>query len=146
MLMCQLYDRAQIRTNAVIRRIIHKHRLSIWIFLDRPAHIFHTHSKRNPQSLITRRIHIDRNRASKHHGAHDAAVDISRQYNLLAPLDCRQHHALNRRCRTADHQECVCRPECLSRQLLRIRDDGHRMAEVIERLHGIDVQPHAGLS
>ena len=138
--MCQLYDRAQIRTDAVIRRIVHKHRLSIWIFLDRPAHIFHTHSKRNPQSLIASRIHIDRNRASKHHRAHDAAVDISRQYNLLAPLDCRQHHALDRRCRSAYHQIGAGRSECLRRKLFRLTDHGDRMTEVVKRLHGVYVQ------
>ena len=145
-LMCNPDDGAQVGADAVVGRIVDQNRFGIRMQRNRPLHVRNAHTERNAQPLITGGINVNRNRTAQHHGSHDTAVHIARQDNFLAPLDRGQHHGLHCRGSSAHHEKGVRRAECLRRQLFRIPDDGHRMAQIVQRLHGIDIHAHAFFS
>lgn len=143
MLMCQLDDRTQIRTDTIICRIVDQHRRSIRISLNRFFYLTDLHTQRNSQLTVNLRIDVNRDRAIKHQRVNHTFVYIARQDNFIACLTGGQHHALHGRGRTSYHKECVCRTEGLCCQLLCVTDYRNRMAEIIKRLHGIDIQVYA---
>jgi hypothetical protein len=58
----------------------------------------------------------------------------------LVPLFAHRHdHALHRRGGAVHHKKCVRRTEGLRRKVLRLPDDRHRMAEVVQEFHGVEV-------
>ena len=70
-------------------------------------------------------------------------MDVAGDDDLVARLAHRENHALHGRSRAADHEEGVLRAEGVGRQILGLADDGDGMAEVVEGLHGIEVQTDA---
>ncbi len=138
-----LGDGPDVGADAVIGGIVHQHRFCVGMLLNGGLHILPAHAQRDAQPVVTGGVHIDRHRAAQHHGPHDAAVDISRQDDLLPPLGHREDHGLHRGGGAAHHQKGMGRSKSLGRQLLRLPDDGDRMAQVVQRLHGIDVHAHA---
>ena len=143
MLMRQTHNRAQIRTDAVISRVIDQHSLRVRIFPDRLLHRGNAHSQRDTETVIAFRVDIDRNRAAQHHRAHHAAVHVAGKDDLFSPLGDGKHHTLHRRGRSSHHEESVCRPKGLRGQLFRLPDHGNGVAEVVQRLHGVDVHGNA---
>ena len=146
MLMRQLDDRTQIRTDTIISRIVYEHRRSIGICLNCLSYLADLHPQRNSQLTVNLRIDINRNRAIKYERVNHTFVYIARQDNFIACLTGGQDHALHGRGRTSYHKECVCRTESLCCQLLCVADYRNRMAEIIKRLHGIDIQVYAFFS
>ena len=73
-------------------------------------------------------------------------MDIAGQNDLIAALAGGQHHALHRAGRAADHQKGIRRTEGLGGQLLGLPDDRYRVAEVIQRLHAVDIHPNTLLT
>ena len=138
-----LHNRLQVGTDAVICRVVDKHRHRIRILLDRPLHIRALHPQRDSQSLIHVRIDIDRLRPAEHHCIDRAAVHISRKNDLVPFLAAGQDHGLDGRSRSAHHQECVFRSECVRRQFFRLLDDRYRVAQIVKGLHGIHVDADA---
>ena len=96
--------------------------------------------------LMGTRIDIDRNSAAEDHRIDDTSVDISRNDDLFASGRDGKYHRLNRRSRTAYHKESGSCSECLRREFLGFLDDGDRVAEIVQGLHGIDVEHHGALA
>ena len=110
---------------------------------DGLRHLLTLHTETDAEAGIHLRIYIDRHGAAENQRVQDAAVYVSRQDDLIAALAGSQHHALYRARRTADHQEGVGCAEGIGRQLLCFPDHRHRMAEIIEGLHAVDVDTDA---
>ena len=90
-------------------------------------------------------IHINRDGTAQDHRIDDAAVNIPGQNNLLPFFTGRQHHRLNRRSRAVDHKKGLLSAKGIGCQFLGFFDHRNRMAEIIQRLHRIDVQGHTAL-
>ena len=144
--MRQLHDAAQIGTDAVVGGVVHQHGLGVRIFPDGLFHRENTHAQRDTQSVVAFRVHIHRNGAAQHHGAHHAAVHVAGQDDLFAPLCHRQNHALHRAGGAAHHQKGVSRPKGLRGQNLRVPDYRDRVAQIVQRLHGVHVHAHTLLA
>ena len=143
MFMGKFDNGAQVGADTVVGRIVDENRLGIRVCEDRLFHLGNLHAKRNPQAGIALRIDIDRNSAAQHHGAHDAAVNISRQNDLFAALCNREDHCLYRRGGTADHQKGVCRSKRFRCQFFGFPNDRHRMAQIVQRFHRVDIHADA---
>ena len=141
-----LHDLDEVRADAVIGRVIDENRLRIRIRRDGLLHVGDGHAERNAQPLVTPRIDVDRHGAVHHERVDGAAMDVSRQDDLVAAIRRSPDHGLHGRGRAVHHEERVIGPEKLGGETLGVFDDGNRVAEVIERLHGIDVQFHAQLA
>ena len=87
--MGDLDDRLQIGADAVVRWIVNKHRLRIWMRLDRFFHILDLHAERDPQPLVQLWIDVDRLRINEHKRIDDTAVHIARQNDLVSRRDDR---------------------------------------------------------
>ena len=144
--MCQLYDGTQVGTDTVIRGVIYKHCHCIRIVPNRRLHLLQAHPQRDSQPAVHIGIHVYRLRAAEDQGIDGASVYISGHDDLISPLAAGQNHALHRGCGTSHHEKRVGRAESLRRQLLRLTDHRDRMAEIIKRLHGININPHTFFS
>jgi len=71
---------------------------------------------------------------------------ISRQNDLIPCLADRQDHALHCRCGSSYHKECMRCAKSICCKLLRFSDHRNRVAEIVQRLHRINIQPHTFLS
>ncbi|MPN34601.1 hypothetical protein SDC9_182095 [bioreactor metagenome] len=66
-------------------------------------------------------------------------MHISRQDDLIPALADGENHALHAGGGAPNHQERMRRAEGVRRKLLRMLDDRYGMAEIIQRLHRIDI-------
>ena len=142
----QLHNGLQVGADAVVSGVVYQHRLGVRVGQNGPLHLADLHAQGDAQAVVTLRVDIDGDRAAQHHGAHDAAVHVPGQDNLLSALDRREYHALHGAGGAAHHQEGMGRAECVRRQLLRVPDNRDRVAQVVQRLHRVDVHAHAGLA
>ena len=141
----QLHNAPQVGADAVVGGVIHQHGLGLGILPDGPLHLLQAHTQGDAQPVVALRVYIDRNGSAQHQCSHNTAVDVAGQNDLLTPLHHRQHHALHGAGGTSHHEKGVGGPEGLRRQLLRLPDDRHRVAQVVQRLHGVHVHADAGL-
>ena len=70
-------------------------------------------------------------------------MDVPGQDDFLPPLGHGENHGLHRGGGAAHHQKGVGRAKGLGGQLLGLPDDGDRVAEVVQGLHGVDVHGDA---
>ena len=143
--MRRLHDRPEVGTDAVISRIIDQDRHRVRILLDRFQDIVPLHSQRDPQPLVHIRVYIHRLRPAQHQSVDRTPVYIPGHDDLVIFLTAGQDHGLDCRRGAADHEKCVVRSERVRRQLLRLFDHGDRVAQIVQRLHGIHVNADAPL-
>ena len=84
--MSHAYNCAKITADSIIGGIVHQHSHRIWVLLNCLCHLFTSHSKRNPKSLIHLRIHIDRDCSAQNQRIQHTSVDISGKNDLISPL------------------------------------------------------------
>ena len=144
--MGHLHDGFQVGADAVIGRVIYQNSHSVGVFGDGLCHLFPFHAEGDAQTGVHLGVDVDRNRTAKHQRVDDAAVDIARQDDLIAPFAGGQDHALHCTGGAADHQERMGCTKGFRRQLFRFPDDRYRVAEVVQRLHAVDVHAHALLT
>ena len=140
------YDFPNVRADAVIGRVVDEHRLCGRVLFNGGLHIRDRHAERNAKPVVHLRVDVNRNRAGQHQCVDDAAVYVARQDDLVSALDNGQDHRLYAARRAAHHQEGVRRTERIRRQLLGLADNAGRVAQIVERLHRIDVHRHALLT
>ena len=141
-LVSQSHNLPKIGADPVVGGIVHQHGFCLRILPDGPLYLLHLHSQRDPQTHIALWVYINRNRSAEDQRPHHAPVNISGQDNLIASLYHREDHALHGRCGSPHHQKGVSGAEGFGRQALCLGDHGNRMAEVIQRLHGVYINPH----
>ena len=142
----ELHDAAKIRADAVIRRVIDEDRFCIGVFTDRRLYVAKLHAQSDTEFFVCARIDIDRHGAAEDHRVDDASVHIPRDDDLIPAGGDSKDHGLYGRGGTAHHEECRFRAKCLRRKLFRLFDDGDRVAEIVQWLHGIDVERHGALA
>ncbi len=140
------YDFPNVRADAVVGRVIDEHRLGGRMLLNSGLHVRDRHAERNAQPVVHLRVDVNRNRAGQHECVDDAAVYVARQNDLVAAFDHGEDHRLYAARRAAHHQEGVRRTERIRRQLLGLADNAGRVAQVVERLHRVDIHRHALLT
>ena len=116
------------------------------MLLNSGLHVRDRHTERNAQPVVHLRVDINRNRTGKHERVDDAAVHVARQDDLVAAFDNGQNHRLYAARRAAHHQEGVRRTERIGGQLLGLTDNAGRVAQIVERLHRVDVNLQALLT
>ena len=136
-------DLLEVRADTVIGRVVDQDRFGGGVLLDRVLHVRNRHTQRDTQPVVHLRIDVNRDRAGEHERVYDRTVHVAGQDDLIPAFDDRQHHRLYARGRAADHEEGVRRAESLGGELLRLADDADRVAQVVQRLHGVDVHGHA---
>ena len=139
----QLDQAAQVGADAVIGGVIDKDRYRIGVCLDGRADVGHFHPQRDAQIPVYFGVDVDRHRSAQHQRVDGALVDVAGQDDLVPRLACGQHHALDAAGGPAHHQKGVGGPEGVGGQFLRFLDDRNRMAQIVQRLHGIDVDADA---
>ena len=140
------YNLADVRADAVIGRVVDEHRLRGRVLFNSSLHVRDRHAERNAQPVVHLRVDVNRNRTGQHERIDDAAVYVARQNNLVAAFDHGEDHRLYAARRAAHHQEGVRRTERIRRQLLGLADNAGRVAQIVERLHRVDVHRHALLT
>ena len=138
-----LHDGAHVRADAVIRGIVDEDGARVRVRGDGLFHLRDAHAERDAEAVVTVGVDVDGRRAAQNQRPHDAAVHVARQNDLVAAPERRQHHALHGARRAADHQKRVRRAERLGGELFRVADDGHGVAQVVQRLHRVDVDGDA---
>ena len=144
--MRELHNAAKVRADTVICRVVDEDCFCIGIIEDRFFHVGKLHAESNAQLLMGARIDIDRDRAAEDHGVDDASVDITGNDDLFATGGNGKYHRLHGRGRAADHKECSSCAESFCREFLGFLNDGDRVAEIVQRFHGIDVERHGALA
>ena len=144
--MSLLYDSPQIRTDSIIGRVIYKNCHRIRILIHSLLHLTDFHAKGNAQLRIHLRVYINRNCTAQYQGIDGTFMYISRQNDLIPCLADRQDHALHCRCGSSYHKECMRCAKSICCKLLRFSDHRNRVAEIVQRLHRINIQPHTFLS
>ena len=142
-IMGHTHDGAKVTADAIVGRVVYQHGDRLRMLGDGLRHLLTLHAETDAEAGVHLRIHIDRHGTAEHQRVQDAAVYVSRQDDLIAALAGGQHHALYGARRTADHQEGVGCAEGIGRQLLCFPNHRHRMAEIIEGLHAVDVDADA---
>ena len=140
------HNGAQIAADAVVGGVVDQHRHGIGMLGNRFRNLLTLHAKADAQPGIDLGVDIDRHGTAQHQRVQHAAVDIAGQNDLIAALAGGQHHALHRAGRAADHQKGIRRTERLGGQFLSLPDDRYRVAEVIQRLHAVDIHPNTLLT
>ena len=140
MRMRQFYNGTQVRADTVIGRVIYKYCRCVRMLQDRLFHLGQLHTERDTDMIIHLRIDIHRLRPAQYQRIDHAAVHITRQDDLISRLAGREHHALYRRGGPAYHKVRMIRPKRICCQLFRLIDHRDRMAEIVQRFHGIDIQ------
>ena len=139
----QLYNAFEVGADAVVGGVVDQDGLGVGILQDGLFHFGKLHPQRDAQTLVAFGVDIDRHRAAQHHRAHHAAVDVAGQDDFLPALCHRQHHRLHSGGGAAHHQKGVRRTEGVGGQLLGFPDDRDRVAQIVQRLHRVDVHAHA---
>ncbi len=102
-LMRELNDALYIRTDTVIRRIVHEDRLRVRILLNGLFKHFNAHSERYTKPRIGVGIDVNGNSSAYDQRAYDAPMNVSRKDYLISSLERREHHALHGRRSSANH-------------------------------------------
>ena len=139
-------DRLQVGAHAVVRRVVDEDGLRVGVLLDGALHILHAHPQRDAEPRVAPGVDVDGDRAVDDERVDGAAVDVARHDDLFAAAARRPDHRLDGGRGAVHHEEGVIRAERLRRERLRIPDDADGMAQVVERLHGVDVERHAQAS
>ena len=140
------YDFPNVRADAVIGRVVDEHRLRGRVLLNGGLHIRDRHAERNAKPVVHLRVDVNRNRTGQHQCVDNAAVYVARQDNFVAAFDNGQNHRLYAGSRAAHHEEGVRRAERIGGQLFGLADNAGRVAQVVERLHRVDIHCHALLT
>ena len=74
----------RVRADAVIGGVVDQNGLGVRVFPDGPLHLGNGHAQGDPQPVVALRVDINRNRTAEHQRAHDAAVDVPGQDDLVA--------------------------------------------------------------
>ena len=138
--MSNLYNGSKIRTDSIIGRIVHQHRHGIRIRDNRFFHFRHFHSQGNSETVIHLRVYINRYRSTQYQGIDHTLVYISWKNDLIPRLAAGKYHSLYGRGSSSYHEKSMIRTECFRRQLLCLFDHRYRMAEIVQRFHGIHIQ------
>ena len=141
-----LDDGPQVGADAVVGGVVDQHGHGVGMLLDGLCHLLPLHAQGDAQALVHLGVDVDRHRAAEHQRVQHAAVDVAGQDDLIAPLAGGEHHALHAAGGAAHHQKGVGRAKGVRRQLLGLPDDRHRVAEVVQRLHAVDVHAHTLLA
>ena len=139
----QLYDGAEIRTDAVIGGVVYEDRLRVGGAFDGAFELLQAHAEGDAEAGVRFGIDVDGDGAAQHERAHHAAVHVAGEDDLFSRLHDGHDHALHGGGGAAHHQEGAFRPEGVGGELLRVAYDGDGVAEVVERLHGVHVHAHA---
>ena len=142
-IMSHAHNGPQVPADAIVGRIIYQYSDGIGMFRNSPCHLLALHAQRNPQPRIDFRIDINRNGTAEYQGIDDTFMDVAWQDNLIPPFADGQYHALHGTGRTADHEERMIGAKCFGCQFFRLADDRNRMAEIIQRLHAVDIDADA---
>ena len=141
-----LRDGLQIGADAVVGGVVHQDGDGVRMLADGPLHLLAPHAQGDAEPVVHLGVDVDRHRAAEDQGVDDRAVDVAGQDDLIAALAGGKHHRLHGRGRAADHQKGVGRAEGVGSQVLGVPDHGDRVAEVVQRLHGVDVDRDAFFS
>ncbi len=142
----ELGNPSEVRADAVIGGIIYHNRLCIGVIADSLFDLRDRHSEGDTELLVDVGVDVYRHGSGEDKSVYSASVDVSGHDYLVALLAGVHYHALDCRGSSADHEECICSLESLSREHFRVLDDGDGVAEVIEGLHGVDIDVHAVLA
>ena len=137
------HNGAQVTADTVVSGVIHQHSHRVRVLSNRLGHLLTLHAQADTQPVIDLRVDVDRHSAAEHQRIQHTAVDVARQDDFVPALAGRQHHALHRAGCAAHHQKRVCRAKGVSCQLLCLADDRNRVAEIVQRLHAVDVHADA---
>ena len=141
--MCEFHDGAQVRTYPVISGVVDKDRHRLGVGSDSLFQTGQFHAERNPKPLVDFGIDVHGNGAAQNQAVDDALVHVARQNDFVPFFADGENHALHRGCRAADHKEGILCAERLRGERFRLLDYGGWVAEVVQRLHRVYVQPHA---
>ena len=140
------HNGAQIAADAVVGGVINQHRHGVGVLGNGLGHLLTLHAQTDAEAVVHLRVDVDRHRAAEHQRVQHAAVDIAWQDDFIPALAGRQHHALHRARCAAHHQKGVCRAKRIGGQLLGFADDRNRVAEIVQRLHAVDIHTNALLA
>ena len=146
MAVCQCNNAPQVGTDAVVGGVVDQHRFGIGILLDGFFYLGQLHSKRDAQTFITFGVDIYRNGTAQYHGAHHTAVDVAGQDDFFSALCDRKYHRLYGRGGAAHHQKGMGGAKGVGSQLLGFSNDRNRMAQIIQRLHRVDIDADTALA
>ena len=131
-----------IGANAVVSGVVDEEGLRIGVSDHDLLNLFGCNTQSDADTVLCLGLHVYGDRAAQNKGVDCALMDVSRKDDLVARLAGRKDHALNRTCRASDHQECMLGTECVCGKLLGLADNAHGMTQIVEGLHGVDVQPN----
>ena len=143
--MRQLDQAAQVGADAVIGGVVDEDGRSVGVCLDGGADVGRLHPQRDAEAGIHLGVDVDRHRAAEHQRVDGALVDVAGQDDLIPRLAGGQHHALDAAGGAAHHQKGVGRPKGVGRQFFRLLDDRDGVAQIVQRLHRVDVDADAPL-
>ena len=130
-----------IRADAVIGGVVHQHRLGVGVLFDGRLHVLPAHPRGIPSRSSQAGSTYTGTAPHSTMAPMTLRVDVPGQDDLLPPLGHGQNHGLHRRGGAPHHQKGVGGPKGLGGQLLGLPDDGNRVAQVVQGLHGVDVHP-----
>ena len=139
----QLDQRAQVRADAVISGVVDENGDRVWVCLNGRAHIGSFHAERDAELPVHFRVDINRLGPAQHQRIDRALVDVARQNDLVPRFARGQDHALHAAGRAAHHQKRLRRAESVCGKVLGVFDDRDRVAEIVQRFHGVDVEADA---
>ena len=137
-----LHDLDEVRADAVVGRVVDEDRLGVRMRGDRLLHVLDAHAERDAEALVRARVDVDGDRAADDERVDGAAVHVARQDDLVAGAAAGHDHRLYGGGGAVHHEERVVRAERLGGELLGLLDDGNRVAQVVQGLHGVDIHGH----
>ena len=136
-------DGPEVRADAVVGRVVDEDGFGVGVAADGLLHLFHAHAERDAEGVVHLRVDVDGDGAAENEGVDGAAVDVARHDDLVAAADGREDHGLDGRGGAADHEEGVRGVEGFGGKGFGVLDDGDGMAEIVEHLHGVDIDVEA---
>ncbi|MPN37653.1 hypothetical protein SDC9_185173 [bioreactor metagenome] len=110
---------------------------------DSPLRLRRGNAQSNAQLGVDLGVHVNGYGAAKDHGIDDTAVNIAGQNNLIPFFAGGEDHALDGGGGAVDHKKSVPGAKSGGSQFFRFLNDGNGMTEVVQRLHGINIQRKA---
>ena len=126
--------------------LIHKHCLCVGVGNDRRFHLCRGHSQGDTQVVIDSRVDVNGYCAAHDQRIYRAPVNVPREDYLFARLADRHDHSLHCAGSAVYNKNRIFRAESVRCVFLRFLNDGNRVAEIVEGLHGVYVVLHADLA
>ena len=130
-----VHDPPDIRTYAVIGRVIHQHGFCVGVFFNCFFNVLNRHTKRYTKLFVSPGVYVYRHSSADNKGIYCASVDVSGHNYLFPRLAGCKNHSLHSGGGAVDYKKGIMSAKSLCRKAFSLLYDPGGVTEVIKIFH-----------